>query len=64
LEILPEAAKAFVRDMRAYFKASPGIDRDGIAAGTAWMLKNHMPRGTKLRITDVKELFYAMRDHI
>jgi hypothetical protein len=64
LEIPPEVAKRFVRDMKAYFKAQPGIDRDEVAAGTAWMLKSHLPRGTKLRITDVKELFYAMRDQV
>ena len=57
LEIQPEVAQAFVRDMKKFFKAPPGIDRDEVAAGTAWMLKNHLPRGTKLRITDVKELF-------
>jgi hypothetical protein len=27
------------------------------------MLKDHLPRGTKLRITDVKELFYLMKDN-
>jgi len=27
-----------------------------------WMLKNHLPRGKKLRITDGKELFLLMKD--
>jgi hypothetical protein len=63
LEIPPEVAERFVRDMKAYFKAQPGIDRDEVAAGTAWMLKNHLPRGTKLRITDMKDSFWQMMDH-
>ena len=35
LEIPPEAAKAFVRDMKAFFKAKTVLDRDEVAAGTA-----------------------------
>ena len=61
LEIPPEAAKAFVRDMRAFFKAS-GHKADEIAAEAGGRLKQHLPRGTKLRISDVKELFLQMRD--
>ena len=64
LEIPPETAQAFVRDMKKFFKAKTVLDRDEVAAGTAWMLKNHMPRGTKLRITDVKELFLQMKDRV
>jgi hypothetical protein len=63
LELPPEVAKAFVRDMKKFFKAETVLDRDEVAAGTAWMLKNHLPRGTKLRITEVKELFLLMKDH-
>ena len=62
LELPPEVAKAFVRDMKLFFKAKTVLDRDEVAAGTAWMLKNHLPRGTKLRITDVKALFLLMKD--
>jgi hypothetical protein len=47
--------------MKLFFKAENVLDRDEVAVGTAWMLKNHLPRGTKLRITDVKELFLRMR---
>ena len=63
IEIPPEVTKAFVRDMKLFFKAKTLLDRDEVAAGTAWMLKNHLPRGTKLRISDVKALFLQMRDH-
>jgi hypothetical protein len=62
IEIPPQAAKAFVRDMRAYFKAS-GHKADEIAAEAGWRLKQHLPRGTNLRISDVKELFLQMRNH-
>jgi Xaa-Pro aminopeptidase len=62
LEIPPQAAKAFVRDMRAFFKAT-GHDADKIAADAGWKLQQHLPRGTKLRLSDVKQLFHQMRDH-
>jgi hypothetical protein len=62
LVIPPEAAQAFVRDMRAFFKASGQLLQDEIAAKQVWLLKQHLPRGTKLRTADVKELFLQMRD--
>jgi hypothetical protein len=63
LVIPPEAAKAFVRDMRAFFKAKGQLMQDDIAAKQVWLLKQHLPRGTKLRTSDVKELFHQMKDH-
>lgn len=63
-ELPPEAAKTFVKDMRAFFKAKDQLKGDEIAAMAAWRLKQHLPRGTKLRLTDVKELFHAMKDHL
>ena len=33
-----------------------------IAAKQAWLLKEHLPSGTKLRVSDVKELFLRMKD--
>ena len=62
LEIPPDAAKAFVRDMKAFFKANGPLMQDEIAAKQAWLLKQHLPRGTKLRTSDLKELFLQMRD--
>ena len=63
LEIPPAAAKAFVKDMKAFFKAKGQIIQDEIAAKQAWLLKAHLPRGTKLRASDVKELLHQMKDH-
>ena len=64
LEIPPEAAVAFVRDMRAFFKANGQLVQDEIAAKQVWLLKQHLPRGTKLRTSDVKELFYRLKDRL
>jgi hypothetical protein len=64
LEVPPEAAKAFVRDMGAFFKASGQLMQDEIAAKQVWLLKQHLPRGTKLRTSDVKELFLRIRDQV
>jgi hypothetical protein len=63
LVMAPEAATAFVQDMKAFFKASGQLMQDEIAAKRAWLLKQHLPRGTKLRTADVKELFLQMKDY-
>jgi hypothetical protein len=63
LVIPPQAAKAFVRNMKAVFKASGPIMQDEIAAKQASLLNQHLPRGSKLRLSDVKELFLQMRDY-
>jgi hypothetical protein len=60
LDLPPEVAKAFVRDMHAFFAEKNGVKADGIAAGTLHMLKEHYPG--KLRLTDVKAMFLQMRD--
>lgn len=62
LVIPPEAAKAFVKDMKAFFKAKGQLKQDEIAADAGWRLKQHLPRGAKLRLTDVKALFLQMKD--
>jgi hypothetical protein len=64
LEIPHEAAKAFVRDMKAFFKASGQLMQDEIAAKHLWLLKQHLPHGTKVRTSDVKDLFLQMRDQV
>lgn len=62
LELPPEVAKAFAKDMRAFFKAKTQLEGDEIAARQCWALQHHLPRGSRLRLTDVKELFLRMRD--
>src|ERR1044071_9130860 len=60
IELPPAVAKAFVRDMKAFFKAK-GHEADEIAASTGWMLKQHLPRGSKLRVSDVSDEGSRMR---
>jgi len=65
IELPPEVAKAFVKDMRAFFKASgTGVRADAIAAQQAWLLNQHLrPRMKKLTLTDVKTMFLELKDH-
>jgi hypothetical protein len=62
IEIPPAAAGAFVRDMRAFHAAKTGFV-DEIAARQLHALREHLPRGAKLRLTDVHEMFLAVKDH-
>ena len=60
LELPPEVAQAFVRDMKAFFACGHDIIKaDGIAAMQLHALKQHYPG--KLRLTDIKEMFVQMR---
>ena len=50
--------------MRAFFAESHAIKRDEIAARQLHALREHQrQREKKLRITDVHEMFQAMKDH-
>ena len=63
IDLPPEVAEAFVADMRAFSAAGTNsIKRDEIAARQRHILLEHMPKGSKLRLTDVKEMFVQMRD--
>jgi hypothetical protein len=63
LELPTDVAKAFVRDMRAYFKAKEQNKRDEIAASQRSALSEFQgPRDKKLRITDVIKMFQEMKD--
>ena len=64
LVLPPQAAKAFVRDMRAFFKAKKQLKRDEIASRQVHaLIAFQRPRDKKLRLADVKEMFLQMRDH-
>jgi hypothetical protein len=56
IELPPQVAKAYVRDMKAFFRAKDQLKQDEIAALACWELKQHLPRDAKLRITDVAAL--------
>jgi hypothetical protein len=63
IELPPAVAKAFIRDMRAFFKAGgTGVRADAIAAQQLHALKQHY--NGKLKLTDVKEMFLQMRDQV
>ena len=64
IELPPKMAQAFVRDMRAFFKAKNQLKQDEIASRqlhALWAFQR--PREKKLRLADVKEMFLQMRDH-
>ena len=61
IDLPPEVAKAFVRDMKAFFAAGgTGVKADGIAAMQLHALCEHY--SGKLKLTDAQELFLQMKD--
>ena len=63
LELPPEVARRFFEDMRAFHREDSPIKRDEIAARQLHALSGYLrPRGRKLRLSDIKELFEQMRD--
>ena len=60
IEIPPDVARLFVRDMHAYFAASNQVDADEIAGRQLYALKQYYPG--KLSLSDVEEMFFQMRD--
>jgi hypothetical protein len=63
IDLPPDVAHAFVRDMHAFFKAGgTGVRADGIAAQRLHALKQHY--SGKLKLHDVKTLFVQMRDQV
>ena len=65
LELPPAAARAFVKDMRAFHAAATGLEKDEIAARQLHALREYQRPGEKpLKLTHVHELFLAMKDHV
>jgi hypothetical protein len=61
LDIPPASARQFVADMQAYFAEDDVHRRGEIAVRARHRLLDHMPKGSKLRLSEVKELFDQMR---
>ncbi|WP_456738673.1 MULTISPECIES: hypothetical protein [unclassified Bradyrhizobium] len=61
IEIPPGAARQFLAAMQAYHAEHDALRRDMIAVRTYHMLLEHMPRGSKLPLSKVKELFDQLR---
>jgi hypothetical protein len=64
LELPPEVASAFVRDMKAFFIAKSQLKQDEIAARQCFALQRYVPRGSKLRLSNVKEMFLNLKDQM
>ena len=62
-DIPPAVARAFLQDMRAFFAAETELKRDEIAARQRHILLEHMPPKSRLRISEVRELFQRMHDN-
>ncbi len=63
IELPPNVARAFVRDMKAYFAETNLIKRDEIAIRQLVALNEYLGRRERpLRVIDVKEMFLQMRD--
>ncbi len=63
LEIPPAAARAFVKDMKAFFREKDAIKRDEIALRQLHALWHFQgPREKKLSLLDVKAIFHTMKD--
>ncbi|QIG94424.1 hypothetical protein [Bradyrhizobium sp. 6(2017)] len=60
IEIPPEVARQFAAKMRLFHAERDQLKRDEIAADTRHLLLQHMPKGAKLRLADVIELFKLM----
>jgi hypothetical protein len=51
--------------MRAFYAEPNPIKRDEIAGRQLHVLQNYQPqRAKKLRISDIKEMFAQMKDHV
>jgi len=65
MELPPEVAWRFVEDMEAFHAEPNPLKRDGIAMRQLHILREHRrPGDSKLRLSDVKQLFEQMRDFI
>jgi hypothetical protein len=62
LELPPAVARAFVKDMKAYFAEENQGKQDEIALRQLHVLKEHQgPREKPLRLSDVKQMFREMK---
>jgi hypothetical protein len=63
LELPLKVARAFVRDMQAFFKARTQLEQGEIASRQLHALQAFQhPRDKRLRLADVKQMFLDMKD--
>jgi hypothetical protein len=64
IEMSHAVARGFVKDMEAYFAEKDRLKRDEIALRQLHALREHQgPSEKALRLSDVKALFFKMRNH-
>ncbi|MFZ5692426.1 hypothetical protein [Bradyrhizobium sp. 5.13L] len=61
-ELPPGTGRAFVEDMEAFFAADTELKRDEIAARQLHILRQHYTG--KLRLMDVKQMFFRLRKEL
>lgn len=65
LQLPPAVAKSFLKDMRAFLAEPDSIKADEIAARQLEVLRGYQgPREKKLRLSDVKRMFWEMRGEV
>jgi hypothetical protein len=65
LELPPDVARDFVRDVRSFHAEKSPIKRDEIAIRQLVILNEYLGRRERpLRVIDVKEMFVQMRDEV
>jgi len=63
LDLPLAVARAFVKDMRAYFAEEDAVKRDAIAVRQRHVLSEFQSsREIKLRLSDVKRMFILMKN--
>jgi hypothetical protein len=65
IEIPPEVAEAFVRDMRAFFAEKSPLKRDEIAGRQIHVLRQYQEKSERpIELHQVKQMFEEMRDDL
>jgi hypothetical protein len=64
IELPPEVAKAFLRDMRAFHAEKSPIKRDEIASRQIHVLRHYQGKNERpIKLHQVKQMFEEMKDH-
>ena len=64
MELPPDVARRFFKDLRAFLAEKNTIKADAIAVRQLQVLREYQgPREKKLRLSDVKQMFLQMKDH-
>lgn len=62
IDLPPEIARAFMRDLRAYHRTKNGDKKTLIAARQAEELSRHT--GSLVKLAEVRELFQRMKNQV